>query len=71
MNTVKVKENECKGCEICISVCPKSALILSKKINLLGYNYVEFLEDKGCTACSLCFLNCPEFGALTVYKEVI
>ena len=71
MNIVKIKKNECKGCVACIAVCPKGALILSENINQLGYNYVEFLEDKGCTACTLCFLNCPELGALTVYKEAI
>jgi NAD-dependent dihydropyrimidine dehydrogenase PreA subunit len=39
---------------------------MSKKLNEMGYEYVEFTHPEACTACGLCFLNCPEPGALTV-----
>jgi NAD-dependent dihydropyrimidine dehydrogenase PreA subunit len=69
MNKVVVRNEECKGCKICISVCPTKSLTLSGHINSSGYEYVSFLEGSGCTACGLCFFNCPELGALTVYHD--
>ncbi|MFA5468000.1 MAG: 4Fe-4S dicluster domain-containing protein [Sphaerochaetaceae bacterium] len=70
MNRVVVENELCKGCAVCVAECPQQALIMGTELNSLGYNYVLFLPAKGCTACTYCFLNCPEPGALTVLKEV-
>jgi NAD-dependent dihydropyrimidine dehydrogenase PreA subunit len=69
VNSVRVRENECKGCAICVSVCPKHCLHISDRLNTLGYAPVAFDQAEGCTACGLCFLSCPEPGALTVLTE--
>jgi len=66
MNLVRVRDDECKGCAICVSVCPKQCLVMSDKLNSQGYAYVQFVNPDACTACGLCFLSCPEPGALTV-----
>jgi NAD-dependent dihydropyrimidine dehydrogenase PreA subunit len=42
---------------------------MSGKLNPMGYEYVRFDEGSCCTACALCFLSCPEPGALTVLAE--
>ena len=65
---VKIEPNECKGCKVCISTCPKGCLYIGSDINKIGYQYANF-KDKGCTACGLCFYVCPELGAITVYKD--
>jgi 2-oxoisovalerate ferredoxin oxidoreductase delta subunit len=67
-NFVKITPNECKGCKVCIATCPKGCLYIGSDINKIGYQYAKF-EDKGCTACGLCFYICPELGAITVYKD--
>lgn len=69
MNLVRVRDDECKGCAVCVSVCPRSCLVMSGKLNAMGYEYVRFTEGERCTACALCFLSCPEPGALMVFSE--
>lgn len=71
MNHVRVRDDECKGCAVCVSVCPKKCLAMSGKLNSMGYEYVQFIDPDACTACGLCFLSCPEPGALTVLSEEV
>lgn len=66
MNQVKVRKDECKGCGVCVAVCPRECLVMDSRLNAMGYEYVEFINGNQCTACGLCFLSCPEPGALTV-----
>ena len=65
---VHVREDECKGCALCVQVCPVHGLQISRRhLNRLGYHPVEFL-DVGCTGCGVCFYACPEPGALRVVR---
>ena len=66
MNLVRVRDDECKGCAVCVSVCPKHCLAMQESLNAQGYPFVQFINPEDCTACGLCFLSCPEPGALTV-----
>lgn len=56
--TITLSEVFCKGCEICVEICPNKCLEMKgthpivKDINL-------------CSKCMLCELECPDF-ALTV-----
>jgi NAD-dependent dihydropyrimidine dehydrogenase PreA subunit len=65
---VIIDEDECKGCQYCIAVCPRKVLILSKKFNRMGYHPSQYVGE-GCTGCGLCFYACPEPGAIVVYKD--
>lgn len=67
MPDVKVNEERCKGCELCIIFCPKQVLQLSVKFNSKGYHYPEFSDPESCTGCAICGRMCPEV-ALEVYK---
>ena len=69
MNLVRVRDNECKGCAFCVSVCPRDCLAMCDSLNTLGYPHVHFQNPGACTACGLCFLSCPEPGALTVVSS--
>jgi NAD-dependent dihydropyrimidine dehydrogenase PreA subunit len=68
-NYVMVESEQCKGCGLCIGVCPKECLEVGPAVNGIGYKFVEFRQN-GCTACGFCYYICPEFGAITVYTEV-
>ncbi len=66
MFVVKINKNRCKGCNLCISVCKFEALKLSKKLNKLGYYYIEPVNSK-CKGCKNCAIICPDF-AIEIYK---
>ena len=67
--TVIVHADECKGCALCVNVCPTHDLQIAQgRLNRLGYHPVEFL-DNGCTACGVCFYACPEPDALRVLRK--
>jgi 2-oxoglutarate ferredoxin oxidoreductase subunit delta len=57
---VKVDENWCKGCEICVAFCPKNVLAMEK-----GKAKVD--NPDACTGCQLCEIYCPDF-AITVNR---
>jgi 2-oxoglutarate ferredoxin oxidoreductase subunit delta len=65
---IKIEKEQCKGCTLCIEVCPVKVLKISDKFNSRGYHYSEYVGD-GCTGCGVCFYACPEPGAITVYKR--
>lgn len=54
-------EERCKGCELCVSVCPKKILILNReKFNSKGYNPACITEQEKCIACGNCAIMCPD-----------
>ena len=65
---IEINSRLCKGCGYCVDCYPQKALAISSEINERGYNYAYYLGD-GCTGCGLCFYNCPEPGAVIVYKR--
>jgi 2-oxoglutarate ferredoxin oxidoreductase subunit delta len=66
---IEVRDNYCKGCEICVDACPQGVLALaSERLNIKGYHPVELIEQ-GCTGCGICAIVCPE-AAIIVYREV-
>ncbi|MBN1115514.1 MAG: 4Fe-4S binding protein, partial [Oligoflexia bacterium] len=34
---VEIRVDGCKGCGLCANACPKKVLVISDKINVLGY----------------------------------
>ncbi len=67
-NYVVISTDECKGCRLCVSACPKHCLNIGSELNRLGYQYARF-EQHQCTGCGFCYYVCPEPGAITVHKE--
>ena len=65
---VEVNSDTCKGCGLCISVCPKHVLVASSNLNSKGYHYSEY-KGSGCIGCGSCFYTCPEPDAITVYRK--
>jgi len=65
---VVIREDECKGCELCVGACPFDLLSLGTGLNRMGYHPAQYSGD-GCTGCGICFYTCPEPGAITVFKK--
>ena len=51
---------KCKGCELCINVCPVNNIRMSKKLNKKGFHYAEIIDEEKCTGCGFCFQMCPD-----------
>jgi NAD-dependent dihydropyrimidine dehydrogenase PreA subunit len=66
---LRIDEEECKGCGLCIEACPPKVISLSERLNHYGYRTALYL-GRGCTACGICFMACPEPGAITVLRLV-
>jgi 2-oxoglutarate ferredoxin oxidoreductase subunit delta len=69
--TVTIDDALCKGCALCVPVCPKGLLALSpERFNVRGVHPVELRDEaERCTGCELCATMCPE-AAITVYRLV-
>jgi len=63
-----VDEERCKGCELCLSFCPRGLLRLANRLNSQGFKPVELSGQDQCTSCALCARMCPE-TAIEVYRE--
>jgi NAD-dependent dihydropyrimidine dehydrogenase PreA subunit len=66
---LRIDEEECKGCGLCIEACPPKVISLSERLNHYGYRTAVY-SGNGCTACGICFMACPEPGAITVLRLV-
>lgn len=68
MAKVTINQDRCKGCGLCVSVCPKQVLELNKaKLNRKGYNPVEPVKPEACIGCAMCATMCPDC-VITVEK---
>lgn len=83
MAKIKINQDRCKGCLLCVSFCPKGLVKKSAKLNQRGLNFVEFSRrdklSKGgippkagdvlteCSGCMQCAVICPDC-CIEVYK---
>ena len=59
-----IDEEFCKGCDICVELCPTDVFLISEQINSLGY-YVPIPAFLGkCNGCKICELICPEMAVI-------
>ena len=64
---VVINSDRCKGCRLCIEVCPKNILVSSSRNNRLGVYVVEVKKGGECIGCSRCAIMCPDV-AIEVYR---
>ena len=56
-----IAADRCKGCGLCVDVCPKHVLALDPVVvNPLGYHPVRLTDAATCTSCALCARICPD-----------
>ena len=60
MEKLILNVERCKGCFLCVSVCPVGALKPSGELGEKGYEVVCVDEDK-CIRCGSCYRMCPDY----------
>lgn len=65
MANVTIDKVCCKGCNICLSVCPKGIFVKSKKRNKYGTAMPDVNKPENCVVCRMCERLCPD-GAIDV-----
>ncbi|VAW17823.1 Indolepyruvate oxidoreductase subunit IorB / 2-oxoglutarate/2-oxoacid ferredoxin oxidoreductase, delta subunit, ferredoxin-like 4Fe-4S binding protein [hydrothermal vent metagenome] len=63
-NEVEITAEWCKGCDICVKMCPERCLILNDE------QIVELTAPDICTGCRLCEWLCPDF-AIRIHRHAI
>jgi 2-oxoglutarate ferredoxin oxidoreductase subunit delta len=66
--TIRIDKEKCKGCEMCVAVCPGGVLSMSKLMNSRGQHFAQAHKPEDCTGCKQCALVCPE-AAIEIEKE--
>jgi 2-oxoglutarate ferredoxin oxidoreductase subunit delta len=61
--------DRCKGCGLCVTVCPKKVLEMSEEVNSMGYFPVYQARSDDCIFCTACCIMCPDV-AITITKVV-
>lgn len=57
---IHLNEEICKGCGICISVCPVNVYERGDRISPKGYVITEIRHPGKCIGCKNCELMCPD-----------
>jgi len=69
MSRIALIEERCKGCLLCVGVCPKTIIRQSVRLNRQGYRVAETGENAAeCIGCASCAIMCPDV-AIRVFKS--
>ena len=69
MYSVRINLDYCKGCGLCVGVCPKHGLFIAEKLSPLGVRTVSVRQDVQCTLCRNCCTICPDAAIEIVVKQ--
>jgi 2-oxoglutarate ferredoxin oxidoreductase subunit delta len=68
MANVTFDERYCKGCGLCVEVCPVSIIVLDPDtLTDKGYHPAMVTDMTLCTGCANCGIMCPDV-AITVER---
>lgn len=67
MGLIKIREERCKGCGLCVNACPKKIIAFASYTNSKGYNPATLTDEQACTGCGSCYAFCPDI-CIEVYR---
>ena len=58
---MEVIADRCKGCGLCVSVCPKKIVaIQTESRNNKGFFTAVCIDEDSCITCAMCAQICPD-----------
>jgi len=66
--TITIDEQMCKGCGLCISVCPRHVMSAAKHMNTRALHPATLTDPDSCTGCAQCAIMCPD-ACIRIVKE--
>ena len=66
---VWVNENNCKACDVCVSVCPAGVLAMRPEPTSTLGAMIEVVAQESCIGCNDCELACPDFAIYVADKK--
>ena len=63
MAKVSFRNDRCKGCGLCVDVCPKKIVMIDKSVlNQKGYHVATVKDEdmENCIGCAFCASMCPD-----------
>jgi 2-oxoglutarate ferredoxin oxidoreductase subunit delta len=64
MATYQIEFERCKGCGLCVEVCPKKVLELTTEVNAKGYFPAYQARPQDCVFCTTCCIMCPDVAIM-------
>ena len=68
-NKLTVVSVYCKGCGLCVDICPTGTLELEDNINSKFGVSVRVAAPDRCIGCRMCERRCPDFAIFVNYEE--
>lgn len=59
---VWVDYNRCKGCDVCVEVCPSGTLAMRVDKTYVNGKIINITNPQNCIGCNNCELSCPDFA---------
>lgn len=60
MEKIYVDITRCKGCFLCVGVCPNEAISPSGELGEKGYEVIR-IDQENCIYCGSCYRMCPDY----------
>ena len=69
MSRIEIRADRCKGCGLCVTVCPRKIIVLKQDtLNAKGLHPAGVTDMNQCIGCAFCATICPD-NVIEVWKE--
>jgi len=66
---IHINPKWCKGCYICVEICPQKVLGKAGEISEKGFQQVVVVYPEKCTGCLQCEMLCPDLAINVEIKK--